>query len=426
MMDILSNGNAINEQKHSKFGLVILWIAYLAPLLIAQEGILKTLGTSVVFVCALILYNRNEFYFLLPLFIFFNNFLVLPGGIVIFRVYSMLLCIKIILNKDFKFKRYLPVFSIYFAYSLFVIFNRDYKMAFSVIFDIFVIMIFILNVLDDENNFNGFFKYFAIAALVSAAMGLFRTHVTSGIDDLEQYNIARYTASFDDPNYAGFFFNIAIFAMFTIHSFKVKFIKYAIVVALYVALFSTISTTAILCNVIGVIVFFIFNKKKRPYITMWIILITMIISLAYASLNISSYAGVKKFSTVMEQLNEGKYSDATTKRYDIWNRHLEYYIGQPASNILLGGNYLTDYGRDDKFAGVSHQVYIDMLINFGFIGTLFILIFFFRKTYKHLISIRKNFNTRALLLIMISYIWFFYSLGLSMFPAWMFMMFFLI
>ena len=56
---------------------------------------------------------------------------------------------------------------------------------------------------------------------------------------------------------------------------------------------------------------------------------------------------------------------------------------------------------DPKFKNVSHQAYIDMLLNFGLLGTLVMSLFIIIITLKYVSSYFKTKNEEYLLLVII-------------------------
>jgi O-antigen ligase len=114
------------------------------------------------------------------------------------------------------------------------------------------------------------------------------------------------------------------------------------------------------------------------------------------------------------------YSSLTSWRTDIWKEHFEYFLNQNIFNILFGGNVVTNIQRvwlgNIVHKGVSHQEYLDLLLNVGILGFLIIL-------FTILYLLKKDFNMlktvprQATFKIFLKLIWLFYAFAFTMFPS---------
>ena len=69
---------------------------YVLPVMTYTTGILQIVATAGILLILLALFFYDEFYLALPILIFFYMQLILPGGIVLFRIYSLLLILKVL------------------------------------------------------------------------------------------------------------------------------------------------------------------------------------------------------------------------------------------------------------------------------------------------------------------------------------------
>lgn len=410
----------------------VLNITYLIPLLLILEMNSSSIS-SIIFVGFTLLIWRNEqFYLILPIFIFFYSEFILPGGLSLYRFFSILLFIKIILSQRMSIgKLSLLPFVIIALYCALVISYFDVRNGFFIVFDIFLIILYISTFV--RKNMQKFFTYYVLGAVISCLYGWFtlglKTNASVQINN-QWIDVSRFVGSFTDPNYFGFFINIAIFALLILDIFQNKKIKVILILFLYIGLLATLSITGFLCNILMLLLFFaLSNRLKVKYIVYTLVagcvLLLNLNSLANANFPVISIVARRIKSQISIFPNKDLHS-LTTERSSIWKEHLEIYLEQPIIRILFGGNYLTDFGFDPKFDSVSHQAYIDMLLNFGLIGTLGMVLFLIIITIKYLRNYYKTKKQEYLFLVIIKGIWIFYAFGLSMFPSWRFNFFFIL
>lgn len=409
---------------------VLLCMIYLAPILLAINPSFTTISSIIIIGFSIILWGSNKFYYIFPIFILFSGELLLPGDISTYRVFSLLLFFKIIFSKKLTIeKAILFPFSIIILYCFLVIALHDYTLSFLIIFDLLLIIMYISTFI--RNNITQFFTYYVFATVSSCVYGWFMQtlNIKTFINiDNEWVQVSRFVGSFPDPNYFGFFINIAIFVVIILNIFKNKSVKIPILIFLYVSLLSTLSITGFICNVLMLGVYFALSKKAKIKYILTVLAIGALLFLNLDFLASANYPAISDAAKrITSQLSIGTDKDTsalTTGRSDIWKEHLEYYLQQPITKILFGGNYVTDAGMDPKFKNVSHQAYIDMLLNFGLLGTLVMILFIIIITLKYVSSYFKTKNEEYLLLVIIKIIWVFYAFGLSMFPSWKFNLFF--
>lgn len=389
--------------------------------------------SSIITTCMMIaLFKREEFYLIFPLFIFFSNLLILPGGIVVFRLYTVLFLLKIYLdNTRINFKNEIWIqFVILVSYSLLVVAINDYNAALSIILDTTVVVLYISIILTGKEKIVKFFRFYVIAAMASALYGL--SNQGAQLNTAIYYDgawtpISRTLATFNDPNYLGFFFNVAIFAVLILDLFRRWYVKWGIILLFYFMLLASLSMTALLCNLSGVAVCILFKKGLDVKNLLILIIIAIVIYLFYSTsgngISIINHAEMR-IESLMAEFG-GNMSSLTSGRMAIWEKHLDYYVNQPAHRILFGGNYITDFGYDTgAFNNVSHQTFIDLLLAFGLIITLVYVSVYFRHSFRYLIRYIEKRENEEFFLLMIKFIWLFYAFGLSMFSTWMFNLFF--
>lgn len=416
---------------YNKFFLII---AYVAPVLTFKEGTVQTIATLIVLSALLMLFFTDDFYLLLPPLIFFYVYLILPGGVALFRVYSILMIIKVLNKKiNIDLKTFLP-FAVIVLHSVFIIMPVNIKLAVFVIFDMVFLILYSRVYLSNIVCFDMFFRLYVISAVFATIFGVLRIPSqinTAVLVDGNWVYITRFIATYNDPNYLGFFLNIAIFAALILKLFPNRLFQYAVTIILYLALIATLSTTAILCNCLGVAIYLVISKKINFKTIIVVIIIIIILVFLYQialerDVPVLSDAAMKIKSRFIE-IEDKDSSSFTTNRSDIWDLHMKYYFKQSYIKMLLGGNLINNYVYDmQKFDTMSHQELIDMLLNFGLIGTTVIMLSFLAGVLKIIGSLQLRIEGRDILMLTIKFTWFFYALGLTLFPGWMFYLFFFI
>lgn len=419
------------ERVKNTYKVFLIFLSYFSAAFTIHGESFTLISVVIVFTAMLMLFKEKEFYLILPLFIFFYSDLILPGGVSLFRIYSILFVIKIFLTKKIKFdKIFIIPFILLVLYFLLVIAQFNFRGALFVVFDTFFILLYISNVLREKSTINNFFKYYSFAALAAVLYGIMKIDnqsLSKVYLDGEWVGFTRFLATFDDPNYLGFFINIAIFSVLILKNFS-KIKKIAILIIFYFTLFATVSTTALLCNALSIILFLVLTKgfSKKIMVSFSVIFIVFFVYRMTLTVDIPVFTNFAiRFNSQLDSFFNQEFTSLTSNRSNIWETHLNYFIEQPMLSLLLGGNFITDIGYDiSKFSGVSHQALIDMLLNFGLIGTVTLMGFYLLNTRSYIINYLKSKDDHVFLIIVIKFIWIFYALGLSMFPSWMFNIFF--
>lgn len=433
---LVNDNNIIKKSKlnNEKILKILLILVYLLPIF-TKTNIYYDFSISIFILIIIIFFFFNEkFFLILPILIFYSSNLIVIGEIKVFDVFLILFIVKAIFNKRIIFnKRLLIPTTIFLIYCIGVIAYQDLKLTLTLTLTFIFVALYVSRVLKDKYSFSRFIKYFIFAAISTSVYGMLKLYFTNDslvVVDGTLKTIARNIGTFNDPNYFGFFINIGILSLLALRNYYSRVMFFTCLSILYISLISTISFTAILCNALGLMIFILFDtKNKMKNIFSLILGIFFIITLW----NFAPKYDIPFINDIIYRIeSKGIGSDSinidevTTNRSYIWEKHLDFFSNQPSSKILFGGNYLTDYGFDSNFDTVSHQSFIDMLINFGLIGTLILLLSFMKRTFEIVKEYFGTNNELFLVLILIKYVWIFYAFGLSMFPAWTFILFFLL
>lgn len=412
----------------------LLAVLYILPVLTYTTGMVQLMAVAMMFFIMMWLFFYDEFYLVLPILLFFYMQLILPGGIALFRIYSLFLILKMMKRPFPRDLSSLLPFLVITLYSVLWIFHHSIRLAVFIIFDVLFLLYYVKGFLRNKENFRYFFKFYVLAALSASAFGLLRMTGqlnTAVFVDGRWVYVTRFIATYNDPNYMGFFFNVAIFSLISMRLFRRRYVQRMMLLLMYLALIATLSTTAILCNGGGIFLYLILTKKINLKTAVTVLVLSQLILFSYNTalkqpIPVLSNAAMKVKSKIME-MDQGNLSSFSSQRTDIWETHLAYFNHQSNGKIFFGGNVITAYLYDEaKFETVSHQEFLDMLLNFGLIGTTVMVFSFLARSSKILRSLiqKKQEDEEAVAILLMKYVWIFYAFGLTMFPGWMFYLFF--
>ncbi|HHW68925.1 MAG TPA: hypothetical protein GX747_01110 [Tenericutes bacterium] len=436
MNDCLINEQNIKVNNEFKsIEKVLLLIIYIIPFF-TQFSPMITIIISIIQVL-LILYMFLSFdkstYKILPVLLFFYSYMILPGGISVYRVFTILFLINYFMRNKLTLKKtHIVYLSIVILYSLLVISTDSLKLSLTTIFDMVFIITYVSNLKKTSNKTKSFFKYLTYTALLSFVFTIINKNIFGsnfiyiGQDWVE---ITRMSGTFEDPNYLGFFLNIIIFSNIILPLFKNKTIRILILAILYYYLFSTVSITGILCNFLGLFLYLILVLKlKIKYVLLYVTLI-LIVLMGY-NYSLSHYiAHISDISIrIKSLLTSNKDLDLiTSNRTVLWNYNWSYFTGQSPFKMLFGGNRITPISFDkSKFMELSHQEYLDLILNIGLMGFIIIMTIFITDVFNYYKTIDAHDKETVLTILFSKYVWFFYGFALTMFLDSRFSLFFLL
>jgi O-antigen ligase len=270
--------------------------------------------------------------------------------------------------------------------------------------------------------------------------------ITSGVYGIRANNVFNYKlgyvaggtrqmASFNDPNYASCFINMAIFITFIkIHK---KAAKLFILAALYVFLVAAGSMTGFLLNAAGLVVFSLLYYRKKAVIA--IVVLSVVAGGAITAVTkIPALYNTTAVQTIMTRISY-QYTDVsgdkeetldtmTSGRSGQWKKYMEYFNSQDISKRLFGGNVLTTTTMDpyftEQYGHGPHEAYISFAVNFGIVGLIIIMLAFATKLAALFFKAVTQRDENELALFMTSFTWFVYGLALDYFFDTRFMTFF--
>ena len=194
---------------------------------------------------------------------------------------------------------------------------------------------------------------------------------------------------------------------------KIIFLSlFVILCSTWIILFKTITRGAILSAILGILFIYYIgtNKNKRKRVVLSF-LITIPIALyfiieAFSSINNSSIGAVNKLLIMMEG------GDVSNGRYELWESAFKIILKNP----LLG--YGAGFFEKNNDSSYPHQFFLQILCEFGFIGSLIILIPLYLK-------FKRILNNNAFWGNLLFAVYFVYAFILLMFSSsyWLFPIF---
>ena len=402
----------------------VLLLAYLLPLGGCLDGRLFTVAALCYLPIIIYAAFFDGLYLLYPVFFFFYGQLTV-GGIVVFRLYTLAFMARTVysisLRVGFRERLKLSVPRVVFAAFLLLVAFRyalfGGLVKLGAMLDLLFLLCFALESRADgegEKRFSRFFVAFVFGTVLSCVVGVFLA--TEG----------RYLATLNDPNYLGFYLNIAILTVFLHPFFRRLLLKIPILTVLYAALIASESITGVICN--GLVVLFCIavsaftGSFKLKYLVIPLVCGVVAVQFIYIS-QVHSWGMVTEVSArVIEKLDAlflGNLSGFTTARSALWQINLEKFIGFDGLDGLFGGALVSAVGRDAAlFPQTSHQEFIDVLISVGAVGALIYLASFVMIIVGDTVDLRKTDTegrSAAWVRIGIKLVWIFYAFGLTMF-----------
>lgn len=367
----------------------------------------------------------DTIFLILPLLIIFYPIFVLPGNIVVYRLFTVLYVIKTLIISNGKIHtKFLSLFAVIVVYSFAVMAKHSISLSLSIAFDALFAIVFVSNSLSKPNSIIQFMLFMTLSLVISGLFGFFsdfsNAYSQSFYLNGQWILVSRFITTFPDPNYLGFYINIAILFLLIFKPFRRKIVRVIIIAFLYVVLFSTLSLTGIMANMICIFTLILFFSKNRiKYIVMLPIMIACVVFLLNRALSNPSsplYGAAIRIYSILSQSEDISFTSLTSNRFTLWVKHLTYYFNQPFVKILFGGNRITALSVDNTvFSAVSHQDIIDLLLNVGIVGFMIYLVFFVRNVLHRWKMYRITKQKIYLSLIFVKLIWLIYAFTLSMF-----------
>lgn len=373
-------------------------------------------------VLAVSFYNGSFEYMLLPLLMFYEC-LVIPG-ISVYRIYTLLFLIQLLFSGAVRLSKGKRRYTYVLVSILYIIvamggYGLTIRRLLFLIVDLVFMLVYSEKLMHKALDFTRFSYVFVLSVICSAIAGLLDNAAfkTASVVNGEYVELSRFIGTFADPNYYGFFLNTAIF--FLIIDTKIGKVPKVLGLAfLYFSMLASGSFTAILLNIMLVLLLLVISKKIT-FKTLFAVLVA--IAAIYALCVYASTHEVAFISDfILRSQNKLEVSSdlnkLTSNRTGIWQRNFQFFDGQSALKILFGGNVINASALDGNlFGNVSHQEYIDILLCVGVLGFALIMVPQIISFVKKCIVARKTQDSFDLSVAMMKAVYLSYGVALTMY-----------
>ncbi len=385
-----------------------------------------------ILLCCVCLLCTDRLVLAFPFIIFYNDWYGLIFGVSMLRIFTVMLLLNVLLHlrldRKIKLAYFIPI-GIYFIFLFTTLSAYDTRRAIFAAVDVIACALMTSDLLDEKGRVKEFFTVFTFVALVSYVTGLICDN--SMIEGtIFSFEYSRFMGTFEDPNYMGFFFNIAIFSVMSLKLFKPG-LRAVVVVILEVMMLASISITAFVVNLAVWVVYLFVSKKIKLYA---VVAIGMVVLL---TMNMYSYGLENPDAPIwgpmayrveekLDALERNDMNSVTTGRTNLVKENFEYFQEQPFQNKLLGGTSVNSVYLHANLNGVSHNEYLDMLLNVGYVGTFGLLAFFIWRTISVWKKYRATGSAEDKCILINKCVWAAYTFGLTLFLDYRFLFFFFI
>ena len=245
----------IESSRNETLGNAVLAVVYLT---VGVSKLFPVLNiVSIYMVLGEVLYCawRNQFFKLAPQFIFFNSSILYYAGTALVDVYFVAYIVIHIIKKPLvRLGSYHIVLAGFVSYCICVISAFSFSTAIAIIISFFALAI-LIEELSDRAIWVQFCKWYIIALFSATLYGI--GNYIDGISN-SLYSTFRYTATFTDPNYAGFFLSAGLYMALFLKRELGQWIRYSVICVSIISILITISSSALIANA-GIIAILYFS-----------------------------------------------------------------------------------------------------------------------------------------------------------------------
>ena len=440
MTDIMRLKQRIPIRKFLNYRTIAAGIILLTCVAIGLFPSLTTIISAVLALCVLVLIRNDDFYALAAVFLLFSDQFVLGQSSPVYRIFSYLILIKFIIElPKARFKTlYFPILAVLIVYSLFAMGGSvSMRWGLNLVADVMVSYFIILRIRNHHSLFERFLILYVLCAILAGLYGVTAGKMVEydvGRASVRSESIFRYYGTVGDPNYVGFFYNIAIAFVLCGKSFRKWYVKAVLLVPLYYFMLIANSMTTFLCNIILIILYIIIRyRKKAPPILGAIAFLGVLLLIAI--LTVPALEHISVFNNIKIRVNEqfrylrsGRMDMATSDRTVLWSYFWDYFQHQSTMGKLFGGNIITSYHTLDTFTyKACHMVYLQALLDFGILGAvIFVGTILIKAVHNFFRALTDNSERvgEYRILFLVTFVWIFFGLSIDMLIDWRFMFFY--
>ncbi len=434
----------IDWKRYLTYPNVILGLGWIICVVIGMAPAMESLLSIAMLGLALLLIRRDEFYIFLMFFIFFVDQFNYGSDSPAYRIYSYLVLIKFIVEiPKAKFRvPYLPAFLVFFLFCIFGVGSvGGIRLGLHLFADVFIIYAILIRLKADPPLFRKMVFLFGAVAVAAGIYSMVAENIISyevGREGVRSEEIVRYCATFGDANYAGFYYNIAIFGLLSLKAPK-WYLRLPLILALHYFLMLTNSITAFLAYFLCLMLFLLLRFPKKAVIIFpaaaFVAIVVIGVIMAVPALQEIDFIQniIIRVSEQLRYLQSGRLDMFTSGRTEIWDYFLTCFRNQDILGKLFGGNVVTSAITGPEFTEylACHQAYIQGLLDFGILGAIVVFATvigkFFYKFVTYFTTHIKGENADIVRVVLIStMMWLFFGFSIDFFLDWRFMYFFFI
>ena len=411
----------------------------LAAIMLILAGLTGILPTTIHYAAILLVAVAaaltGTIYLMYPIMLFYGGVLGIFMGMSVYRWFTLLfLGITLLQNRSSSIQlKQLAVLFLFAVYCLIVIGTKDLRRALFAVLDMVSILMLVNCYIKDGGKLKKFFTVYVLCAFVAYFTGMHMDSMQGNLEVGGQYiQVSRNMATFEDPNYMGYFYTGAIFALVGLKLFK-PVVRLGMVLALYALLFTSLSVTAVVVNILMWAVYLLVVEKLSPRAILVAAMVAVVILGVYhyglANPNDPVVGALSmRVEEKLRQAAAGELGDATTNRTELAVAHLKYFWNQPLYKMLIGMNATSALRVDlPGIKMAAHNEYVDWLLNVGIIGTIIMVGYLFSTIWKPLKKYLRNREDRsALCIVLVKLVFALYAFSLTLYGDYRFMLFMLI
>lgn len=412
-----------NRNKGINLHTICLWVCYVCC---ALSGLVPQMILSLIVVaCITIICFKDDSVAIWPIMIFYYSVLGTLFGISVYRIFTLIFLVTHFyrIQKPTIQYRVLAPLTVYIFYLVLVVSGHSMKTMLFAFVDIICAIFLVCDYLNEEDKLKKFVNSYVIVAFLAFLTGIVSRNEMTVMQNYggKLLTISRFTATFEDPNYMGFFYTIAIFAIVSLKMYR-SVIRNLIVIGLYGIILTSMSMTAIIGNILLWILFFLIRGKiSLRTVVMIILALAVLVNLYNYGLEHPDIKLIGDMSLrIQDKLNSlflKDFDSFSTGRTALSEVHLNIFEESSVIRQLFGGravnSYYIDIRQDANFS--AHNEYIDMLLNVGVIGWIIMFGYVIISMIKKVFVYRSSSDDLFLCGIMMNLAWLYYVATLTVF-----------
>lgn len=437
---LFSEAESQRSPKRRFFDAVFL-VGFLCCLVPGAFPGLTTPASLLLFACIGICFFDENFYMYAALFLYMR-YKMLLGDTPVFRLYSYLVVVKLILRifkTQFRIV-YLPLLLTVSLHSVFAVPQiESLRIGLNVIVDCVLIYCILSEVLRDTRLTRKFLYAFLLGGVTSGVYGWTCPDVSVDINVMGAgaQTVNRNFGALGDSNFAGLFYSLCILCSLIVKGIPTW--ARAVFLAMFsVMLLQTASLSALLVLFVFSVFLIILKWRARsiPILLVGLVLgvigLTLLLSVP-AFQKIEAIAGlIIRIKEKLSYIPRGRWDLLTTDRSAIWGELGAVFTAKSWWGKLIGGSVITVYALDKSITKMAcHNSYLQSILNFGILGTLLIYIpflcTFIWRLYGHFTK-KSGYENEDIKIVQLVFMLGFLVFGFTVdfFVDWPFMMFYFI